>query len=73
MDGPPPMDHPPRSGLSPTREHAMLGRPFPESPMIDGAADGGDEIPTTEKIMRMFPAMEKNRITEIGLTRDDMR
>ena len=28
-DGPSPMDHPPRSGLSPTREDAMPGKPFP--------------------------------------------
>ena len=46
---------------------------IPESPMIDGAADGGDEIPTTEKIMRMFPAMEKNHVTATSPTRDDVR
>ena len=31
MDGPSPMDHPPRSGLSPTRENAMPGKPFPRA------------------------------------------
>ena len=46
---------------------------IPEIPMIDGAADGGDEIPTTEKIMRMFPAMEKNHVTVTSPTRDDVR